>query len=152
MAMYNHTFILGQVIVAANQPDNIVNYVCKQNELKLNTCIYDLATDEFQGLKSELAFIVLLGESNEFFVSYGFDSDKATVLYSTSEQKIPDVFVSTTFKKHYSEIVNEARERNVSTLFYYLPSIIDRKESVNQHKNKVNLSLVDCSLAFIEFF
>ena len=91
--MYNHNFILGQVIVAANQPDNTDNYVCKQNELKLNTCIYDLATDEFQGLKSELTFIVLLGESNEFFFSYGFDSDKATVLYSTSKQKIPDVFV-----------------------------------------------------------
>ena len=83
--MYNHNFILGQVIVAANQPDNTDNYVCKQNELKLNTCIYDLATDEFQGLKSELTFIVLLGESNEFFFSYGFDSDKATVLYSTSK-------------------------------------------------------------------
>ena len=115
--MYNHNFILGQVIVAANQPDNTDNYVCKQNELKLNTCIYDLATDEFQGLKSELTFIVLLGESNEFFFSYGFDSDKATVLYSTSKQKIPDVFVSTTFTKHYSEIINERREKEMFPLY-----------------------------------
>ena len=81
----NHNFNLGQIIIAANQTDNIDNYLCKQNELKLTTCIYDLATGEFQGLKSELVFIVLRGESNEIFFCCGFDSDKAGILYSTSK-------------------------------------------------------------------
>ena len=47
IARYNHNFILGQIVIAANQPHNIGNYVCKQNELKINTCIYDLATAAF---------------------------------------------------------------------------------------------------------
>ena len=86
-------------------------------------------------------------------MSYGSDADKSAVLYSTLKQKIPDAFISTTFRKHYSEIINERREKEAfSTLFYYLPSITDRKELVNQHKNNVNLSPVDCSLAFIEGF
>ena len=80
----------------------------------MTTCIYDLATGEFQGLKSELAFIALRGDSNETFFSYGFNSDKVEVLYSTLKQKIPDAFVSTAFKKHYSEIINERRERLIN--------------------------------------
>ena len=87
------------------------------------------------------------------FLSYGFDAEKALVLYSSSKQKIPDAFISTSFKKYYSEIMNESREtEDFSTLFYYLPSITDRKEDINQHRNKVNISPVDCSISFIESF
>lgn len=39
-----------------------------------------------------------------------------------SEEKISDAFVSTAFKKHYPEIMNEKRDsKEFSTLFYYLP-------------------------------
>ena len=34
IAMYNHNFILGQLITAANQSTDIENYVCKDNEVK----------------------------------------------------------------------------------------------------------------------
>ena len=86
-------------------------------------------------------------------MSYGLDAEKASVLYSSSKQKIPDAFISTSFKKHYSEIMNESREtEDFSTLFYYLPSITDRKEDTNQHRNKVNISPVDFSISFIESF
>ena len=99
IAIYHDNFMLGQLTLYANQPPDIDNYFCKQNEVKLNTCIYDLTTDDFQGLKTELAFIVLRGDKNEIFFSYGFDSDKSAVLYSTSKQKIPDAFISTSFTK-----------------------------------------------------
>ena len=153
--MYHHNFIIGQVIVAANQPVEIDEYVCKDNEVKLFTCMYDLQTGEFLGLRCEVAFIVLTGDDRELFLSYGFDTDtdKASVLYSPSKQKIPDAFISISFKKHYSEIMNERREKeDFSTLFYYLPSITDRKEEINQHHNNVNISPVDCSISFIESF
>ena len=89
----------------------------------------------------------------ESFLSYGFHTDKALVLYSSSKQKIPDAFISTSFKKHYSKIINERREKeNFSTLFYYLSSITDIKEEINQHRNNVNLSPVDCLISFIESF
>ena len=47
IAMYHESFILGQIMVAANQPAEIQNYSCKANEVKLHTCIYDLTTGEF---------------------------------------------------------------------------------------------------------
>ena len=49
--------------------------------------------------------------------------------------------------------MNERREKeDFSMFFYYLPSITDRKEEINQHRNNVNLSPVDCSISFIESF
>ena len=33
LAIYNHNFILGQLVVAANQPKNIDAYNCKKNEV-----------------------------------------------------------------------------------------------------------------------
>ena len=75
--MYHHNFIIGQLIVATNQPAEIDQYVCKDNEVKLFTCMYDLQAGEFLGLRFEVAFIVLRGDERELFLSYGFDTEKA---------------------------------------------------------------------------
>ena len=49
--------------------------------------------------------------------------------------------------------MNERREKeDFSTLFYYLPSITDIKDDINQYRNNVNLSPVDCSISFVESF
>ena len=74
--MYRHNFIIGQLIVTANQPTEIDQYFCKDNEVKLFTCIYDLQTGEFLGLRCEVAYIVLRGDERELFLSYGFDTKK----------------------------------------------------------------------------
>ena len=84
------TIILGQLIVASNHPSDINAYECKENEVKLWCCIHDLTTGEFQGVREQLAYIVLRGNKDEVFFSYGFDSSKSKVLYSYSKKKIPD--------------------------------------------------------------
>ena len=97
--MYHHNFIISQLIVAANQPPEIDQYVCKDNEVKLYTCMYDLQTGAFLDLRCEVAFIVLRGDERELFLSYGFHTEKALVLHSSLKQKIPHAFISTSFKK-----------------------------------------------------
>ena len=97
IAMYNDNFIIGQITAAANQPSDINAYESKENEVKLWCCIYDLTTEEFQGVREQLAYMVLRGDKEEMFFSYGFDSTKSKVLYFYSKNKIPDAFVSTTF-------------------------------------------------------
>ena len=67
IAMYNQNFILGQLIVAANQPKDITTYNCNEKEVKLHCCIYDLTTSEFRGIREQLAYIVLRGDKNDFF-------------------------------------------------------------------------------------
>ena len=68
IAMCNHNFILGQLIVPANQPSDINAYECKENEVKLWCCIYDLTTGEFQGVREQLAYINLRGDKEEVLV------------------------------------------------------------------------------------
>ena len=97
--MYHRKLIIGKLIVAANQPPEIDQYVCKDNEVKLYTCMYDIQTGEFLGLRCEVAFIVLRGDERELFLSYGFYTEKVLVLYSSSKQKTPHSFIRTSFKK-----------------------------------------------------
>ena len=153
IAMYNQNFILGQLIPAANQPKDIATYECNENEVKLLCYIYDLDTGEFKGIKEQLAYIVLRGDENEIFFSYGYDKNKSQILYSDSKQQIPDAFVLTSFKKHYNEIINEKKENeDSSSLFFYLPTITDRKEEINQWKNNPSHAPIYFSISFIESF
>ena len=92
------------------------------------------------------------GDDQEIFFSYGFDKSKSKVLFSYSKQQIPDAFISTSFKKHFNEIMNERRNEDSSSLFYFLPSISDRKETINQWKNNPSLVPIDFTIDFIESF
>ena len=152
IAMYLHNFVVGQLIIAANQPKDIVNYVCLKNEVKLLCCVYDIETGDFKGMREQVAFIVLRGDADETFLSYGFDKLKSKLLYSFSKQQIPNAFVSVAFKNHFDEIMNGDRSESSSSLFYFLPSVSDRKEEINQHKNNVSLFPIDITLDFIESF
>ena len=99
-----------------------------------------------------LAYIVLRGDDDEVFFSYGYSKNKSTVLYSYSKQQIPDTFIATSFKKHFQEILNEKKGEISSEMFYYLPSISDRKEEINQYKSNVSLVPTDVTLEFINSF
>ena len=112
-----------------------------------------MTTGEFQGVREQLAYVILRGDKEEVFFSYGFDSAKSKVLYSYSKNKFPDAFVSTAFKKHYSEIRNEKKDNeDPSSLFFFLPPITDRKGLVNQWMGHINLVLIDITIGFIESY
>ena len=67
LAMYNHNFIIGQIILEANQPEDISTYECAPNVVKLYTCIYDINTGEFKGVRE--SYIILCGDDEEVFLS-----------------------------------------------------------------------------------
>ena len=153
IAMYLHNFIIGQLIIAANQPKDIATYICSKNEVKLLSCVYEIESGQFKGIREQVAFIVLRGDVDETFLSYGFDKIKSKLLYSFSKRQIPNAFVSVAFKKHFEQIMSDENDRNESSsLFYFLPSQSDRKEDINQYMNNVALSPVDITVDFIESF
>ena len=80
----------------ANQPEKIDEYVCKKNEIKSITCLYDIKTGVFNGLRLQLVYIILRGDKEESFFSY-----------SVPKEIIPNAIVSTCFKKHFNEIMDE---------------------------------------------
>ena len=60
------------------------------------------------------------------------------------KQPIPNIFNCASFKKHRQYLLNEkATNRLASSLFMFLPSTIDRKESILQYKDSVNLPPID---------
>ena len=131
LAMYVHNFVIGQLIIAANQPKEINEYSSNENEVELLSCVYDLETGDFKGLRLMLAYIVLRGDDDEVFFSYGYDKSKSKVLYSFAKQQIPDTFISTSSKKHFHGVMNEKKDEKYYRMFYYLPPISDRKEEIN---------------------
>ena len=69
LAIYNHNFIRDQLIVAANHLKSKDEYDCQKDEVKLVTCIYGKLTGQFNGLKLQLAYIVLRGDKEKSFFS-----------------------------------------------------------------------------------
>ena len=51
LVMYHHNFIIGQLIVAANQAVETDEYVSKDNEVKMFPYMYDLQMGGFVGLR-----------------------------------------------------------------------------------------------------
>ena len=153
LAIYCHNFILGQLLVATNQPEKTDEYVCKKNEIKLITWLNDTTTGVFNGLRLQLAYIILCGDKGEAFFSYGVDNKKSTVLYSVSKEIIPNALVSTCFNKHFNKIIDERRHKEESsTFFFFLPSLTDRKGKIIKFRDNVSLNRIDCSLQFLNSF
>ena len=101
----------------------------------------------------QLAYIILRGDSEESFFSYGYNDKKSKVLYPAAKGKIPNAIILTCFKKYFHEIMNDRQHNEESSgLFFYLPSITDRKETMNQYCDNVNFNLVDCSLELLSSF
>ena len=137
-AFYTVNVILAQILPLSNNPVNLNDYVCKEDEVKILCPVYDISTAKFQGLEERLAVIVVRGDDNEYFLSYGYDPEKNKELYSFHKKVIPNTFQSTAFKKFYPMLKNDDKDKS-SKLFYYLPSTTDRKEKINQYKEHVQV-------------
>ena len=143
-AIYLDYIILGQLICAKHLPEDFNNYKCKPDEVKLYVPLYNVATGEFKGIQNWLAYIMVRGDKDETFLSYGYDEDKSNILYSTFKQMLPNIFQGTSFKKHRPMLLNEWSVKEYSTLFFYLPSTTDRKEKINQFVKNVSIHPIDC--------
>ena len=139
-AIYTVNVALAQLLPLINSPPDIEKYECQENEVKLLCPVYNADTGRFLGLEKRLAVISIRGDNDENFLSYGYDKDKSKVLFSTYKMMLPKIFQSTCFKK-YKDFLKSDDKGDSSTLFCYLPSMTDRKESLNQHRHRGNVQL-----------
>ena len=54
--------------------------------------LYNLGNGEFLGLEERLAYVMVRGDTDETFFSYGYDENKSKLFYSVSKQIIPNIF------------------------------------------------------------
>ena len=106
-AIYLDYVTLGQLICANNLVEDFNNYECKPDQVKLYVLLCNVDTGEFKGLQDWLAYIMVRGDENETFLSYGYDEDKSNILYSTFKQMLLNIFQGTSFKKHHPMLLDE---------------------------------------------
>ena len=123
--IYIDYVILAQLICAKKLPEDFDNYECGADEVNLCVPLYNVETGEFRGLQNWLAYIMLRGDDDEVFLSYGYDEDKSNMLYSTYKQILPTIFEGTSSKKHNPMLLNERSVQEHSKMFFLLPSTMD---------------------------
>ena len=139
--------ILGQVVPLRNAPEALDEYISTGDHLvKMYVPMYENKNGKFLGVKETAGYVMLRGDWDETFWTYGFDEEKSSVLYCYSKQPMPNVFKGTVFNAYSNEILNERDRNKFSKIFFYLPSITDRKEKIYQYRDQVSLTPVDCKL------
>ena len=128
--IYLDYVVIGQLIPVNNLPEDLDDYELKPNEAFIYLLWYNTENSFFQCIKKWLAYIMISGNSNEIFYSYGFDEEKSKILYLTHKLPLPNIFQGTAFKKHYSKLIDERQQfgNDFSKLFFILPTTTDCKE------------------------
>ena len=128
--IYLDYVVIGQLIPVNNLPEDLDDYELKPNEAFIYLLWYNTENSFFQCIKKWLAYIMISGNSNEIFYSYGFDEEKSKILYLTHKLPLPNIFQRTAFKKHYSKLIDERQQfgNDFSKLFFILPTTTDCKE------------------------
>ena len=113
--------------------------------------MYGNATGQFLGVKETMGYIMPQNEPEETFLSYGFSSEHSNKLLCFPKQPMPNIFRGTNFNRHKLQTFAENKAKK-SNLFFYLPSITDKKESINRYKDQVSLVPVTSSIDDIAQF
>ena len=98
-AIYLDYAILGQLILGNNCPD-LENYKLEENEVMLYVPLHNTENGYFRGTKKWLADIMVWGDSDKMFFSYGFDEESSKIMYSSFKHPLPNIFQGNAFKKH----------------------------------------------------
>ena len=144
-----------QRIVALRNPPETIDEAIENDDtetlVKMFMPMYDNATGEFLGVKETLGYIMIRNEPEESFLTYAFSAEHSNKLFCFSKQPIPNIFKGTAFHAHKLQTYadNKAKRSNV---FFYLPSITDRKESINRYRDQVSLVPVASTIAEISKF
>ena len=76
------------------------SYECNKDEVKYYHTKYDRDTGKFLGIYEAVGFLVVRGNPFEVFLSYGYDTEKSKIFYSSFKRKIPSSFSGTLFNRH----------------------------------------------------
>lgn len=69
---------MGQILPLQYLPQDLCNYVCKENELKMPVLLYDTSNGGFSWIKKRLAHVMLRGVK-DFFFTDGYSEEYAKI-------------------------------------------------------------------------
>ena len=124
-------------------PQDVSSYTLKENKVKMVRPCYNPKTGEFERLYKTIGYLILRGSPEEVFFNYVYDHEKSKTLYLHYRRRIQNSFPGTIFNRHRAMIESGKVEGNLSNTYFFLPSITDRSEDINQYLNNVSISLID---------
>ena len=133
--IYCNYVILAQIVAFRSPPENVDEIIKNDKKLvKIYMPMYDITTGKCLGVKESVGYIMIRNEEQETFLSYGYSSEHSSTLYCHSKQPILNIFRGTAFNTHKlsTYLENKSQKSNVC---FYLPSITDRKESINKYND-----------------
>ena len=119
-----------QITEAIDPLNGIKNYKLKDREVKYIPPKYNPETGEFLGIYETIGFLVVRGDPFEVFLNYGYDQK---FCIQPLAKKILSCFCGTMFNRHKQLVESGRMNLEMSQLFFYLPSITDRSEEINQY-------------------
>ena len=141
-AIYLEFVIIDQLMPIAN-PDPKIDpekHEFKDHEVLLFVPVYNTVTGMYSGLTKKLAHVTLNGDVNERVYSYGYSTEKSTLLYCVNKHPLPNIFHCTAFKQHHGFLLDENQKRaEFYNMFMFLSSTLDRKVKILQWQDHVHL-------------
>ena len=101
----------------------------------------------FLGIEYCLAYLTVRNDLYEQFFDYGYSNKNSNILCSTHKMKILNSFSTTIFSRHRIQYESGAfGETDISNIFFFLPSTVDRIEEINKYLGSVNLNAIDINM------
>ena len=94
--------------------NNLHNYHLKENEVILYSPLYNTENGYFRGVKKWLSYIMIQGNPDETFLSYGYNEERSKVLNASYKHPLPNIFQGTAFKKHAKMLTEERTAEDFS--------------------------------------
>ena len=79
--------------------------------------MYNNETGQFLGIENRLAATGVRGDKDELFLSYGFNNEKSKQLFSVYKVRLPNIFMSTAFKKHKEFLTSDEKRKKLNFIF-----------------------------------
>ena len=87
---------------------------------------------------------MILGDTDDTFLSYSYDKERSKVLCSIYKHPLPNIFQATAFKKRAKMFIEERSGEDFSPLFFFLPSSTNhKKKKINNFFGSVHLHPID---------
>ena len=114
----------------------------------------DAKTGIFLGIEYCIAYLTVRNDLYEQFFDYGYSKENSKILYSTHKMKILSSFSTTLFSRHRIQYESGAfGETDISNVFFFFSSTVDRLGEINKYLGSVNLNAIDINMdEFVQNF
>ena len=137
---YNDLYIIAQIMSLAEQPKDVESYECNDNEVKILRASYDKETEKFLGIEQCIAQqfeMIMMNNFSTMALMVKVKQPDFTVKQNIKFQIVLSQHALGLLKTNLS--LGRLQKNSPLIYFFYLPSTVDRCETINTYMKGVHL-------------